>query len=146
MDTLKAMKIAKESLPMDKFEHSMQVAIYADEICLSMDYTKRGEVAAVAILHDVLEDASDEVKANLHSIFGAELSTSQYQALKLLTKAKDESYVDYIKAIRKASLKNDCGEIAYIVKLADMKDHLSRVETLTDRLKEKYLEGLRYLI
>jgi HD superfamily phosphodiesterase len=130
---------------MDKFEHSMQVAIYADEICLSMDYEKREEVAAVAILHDVLEDASDKVKANLHPIFGAELSTSQYQALKLLTK-EDESYVDYIKAIRKASLKNDCGEIAYIVKLADMKDHLSRVETLTDRLKEKYLEGLRYLI
>lgn len=146
MDTLKAMKIAKESLSANKFEHSMQVAFYADEVCLSINYRKREEVAAVAILHDVLEDASDEVKANLRPIFDTELSTSQYQALKLLTKAKDESYVDYIKAIKEASLKNDFGEIAYIVKLADMKDHLSRVETLTDKLKEKYLEGFRYLI
>lgn len=35
---------------------------------------------------------------------------------------------------------------AYWVKLADMKDHLSLTDTLTDKLKEKYLSGMRYLL
>jgi hypothetical protein len=33
-----------------------------------------------------------------------------------------------------------------MVKLADMKDHLMLKETLTDKLKEKYLTGLAELL
>ncbi|MDF2885564.1 MAG: hypothetical protein K0R54_6138, partial [Clostridiaceae bacterium] len=29
---------------------------------------------------------------------------------------------------------------------ADMKDHLAQTETLTDKLKEKYLKALPYLL
>lgn len=37
-------------------------------------------------------------------------------------------------------------QAVYWVKIADMKDHLSQKETLTERLKEKYLEGLVILL
>ena len=53
-----------------------------------------------------------------------------------------DEYCDIIKL----SAKPDWGKCAWFVKLADMKDHLSQVETLTPRLKEKYLSGLRYLL
>ena len=61
-------------------------------------------------------------------------------ALLLLTKPDDLSYDEYCQRFKKYNT-NDylC---AYWVKLADIKDHLS----LTDRLKEKYLSGLRYLL
>lgn len=35
---------------------------------------------------------------------------------------------------------------AYWVKLADMKDHLAQTDTLTDKLKDKYLTALPYLL
>ena len=34
----------------------------------------------------------------------------------------------------------------YWVKIADMKDHLAQTDTLTDKLKEKYIEALPYLL
>lgn len=58
-----------------------------------------------------------------------------------LTKTKDESYINYIKR-----LKTNKSIYPYVVKLADMKDHLNQSDTLTDRLKEKYWEALPYLL
>lgn len=63
----------------------------------------------------------------------------------ILTKDKEQSYVDYCIEI-KNSISLFSGQLAYWVKLADMKDHLSKTETLTDKLKAKYLEGLAYLL
>ena len=34
----------------------------------------------------------------------------------------------------------------YWVKIADMRDHLEQTDTLTDKLKEKYLAALPYLL
>ena len=50
-----------------------------------------------------------------------------------------ETYEEYIAKIPK-------GSIAYWVKLADMKDHLTLTDTLTEKLKEKYLRGLAILL
>ena len=66
-------------------------------------------------------------------------------ALILLTKPKEVSYVDYCKELRCTDFTN-WKMCAYWVKLADMKDHLCQKETLTDKLKEKYLEGLAELL
>lgn len=62
-------------------------------------------------------------------------------ALKILTKTKEVSYDDYCKSIKSVCHTN-YRKCAYWVKLADMKDHLSLTNTLTDRLKEvsKWIE------
>ena len=147
MTILEALDLVKKNLSNEIFEHSMQVAIYAESICNSIDYDKKEDVSVVAILHDILEDTlNDDTKIMIRSILDSELSAVQYQALNLLIRAKDEPYVDYIKRIKTLSLSTKFGKIAYIVKMADMKDHLTRTETLTDELKEKYIKGLSHLI
>ncbi|GEA37476.1 hypothetical protein Ccl03g_31890 [Enterocloster clostridioformis] len=66
-------------------------------------------------------------------------------ALKSLTKPINISYECYCNRLR--DTKNTSWKIcAYWVKLADIKDHLNLTDTLTDKLKEKYLSGLRYLL
>lgn len=55
-------------------------------------------------------------------------------------------YDDYCKKIREAAGESKWGFYAYRVKIADMKDHLSQTETLTEKLKAKYLSALRYLL
>ena len=87
-------------------------------------------------MHDLLEDTNYNPKG---------LPENFTNALKILTKAKEVSYDDYCKSIKSVCHIN-YRKCAYWVKLADMKDHLSLIDTLTDRLKEKYLSGLRYLL
>ena len=47
------------------------------------------------------------------------------------------------------AMRNDCIVLAYmhdLVEDTDMKDHLNQTETLSERRKEKYLSGLRFLL
>lgn len=74
------------------------------------------------------------------------LSDDIMYALDLLTKPADMNYDDYCKRIRSAAGDKVFGYLAYRVKIADMKDHLMQTETLTEKLKAKYLSGLRYLL
>ena len=60
-----------------------------------------------------------------------------------MTKENEQNYVEYIDAIKSSADK--CQE-AYWVKIADMKDHLSQTDTLTDKLKKKYLAALAHLL
>ncbi len=90
---------------------------------------------ALAIMHDLLEDTE----------YMSDAITDPYfkECLELITKPDDMGYIDYIKNIK------DCYEThpeMYYVKLADMKDHLLQTETLTDKLKEKYLAALPYFL
>ncbi len=55
------------------------------------------------------------------------------------------SYTEYCKRIDLAT-STYTGKPAYYVKFADIKEHLYLTDTLTNRLKEKYLNGLRYLL
>ena len=66
--------------------------------------------------------------------------------LQLLTKGKDVNYNDYIAKIRGMAASNPKYMPAYIVKLADMHDHFAQVDTLTDKLKNKYAAAMPYLI
>ena len=62
----------------------------------------------------------------------------------MLTRDKEKvSYEAYLSNLK--SNYNSYPE-AYWVKMADMKDHLSETETLTDELKEKYLKALPCLL
>lgn len=76
-------------------------------------------IRIVAMLHDVIEDASNPelIDAKIKSEYPAEI----YDAVKLLTKQRGQSYSDYIKSIIASGNK-----MAMIVKYADAKDN-SRV-------------------
>lgn len=101
----------------------------------SIPNNKMDMCISLAIMHDLIEDTSCEE----FNIIPADLS----YGMKIITKRRDENYNTYIKNI--VAHKKECPE-AYWVKLADMKDHLSRTETLTDKLKDNYLAALPYLL
>ncbi len=122
----------------DTFQHCLRVASYAvSNVCLTDG--QREVVFQVAMCHDLLEDTD----VTIEEICEATGSSKDFieNVLGALTKEKSETYVDYIKRVKKCN-----STYPYIVKLADMKDHLMQKETLTDKLKEKYWEALPYLL
>lgn len=129
-----ALRVAKEFYPKDKYDHAIRVANYIAENDLIPD-DKMDDCIALAIMHDLLEDTKYQINNGLEPYFN--------NCLKLITKPQEQSYIDYIKNIRKHA---DSHKLTYWVKLADMKDHLVQRETLTDKLKEKYLEAMPYLL
>ena len=121
-----------------EYAHAARVAAYVAEMeIIPKEY--KDFCIALAFMHDILEDTKFSI-VDIRDYYD-----SFKAALKLLTRNKETSYVDYIKQI-KSKTHIPYGQCAYYVKLADMKDHLSQTETLTDKLKEKYLEGLAYLL
>lgn len=123
----------------ETFEHAKRVAEYAKDIYKLYTY-KAGEenfIYHLALAHDLYEDT--DISQNTWFDYNFEAN------LQLLTKEKDESYNDYIAKIRKEAV-IPTYKPAYIVKLADMKDHLSQTETLTEKLKNKYISAMKYLL
>ena len=130
-----AIRIAKKYYDDDTFNHAMRVAGYISEND-TMPIAYKDECIALAIMHDLLEDTRYD---------GNGLPDNFKLALKSLTKPISISYECYCNRLR--DTKNTSWKIcAYWVKLADIKDHLNLTDTLTDKLKEKYLSGLRYLL
>ena len=130
-----ALRIAKQYYPKDKYDHAMRVMqIVADNEMIPHEY--QHDCLVLAIMHDLVEDT--EYKPTL-------LPENLRDALKLLTKPKEMDYIEYIKKIRDTGYTN-WRMCAWWVKLADMKDHLSQAETLTEKLRDKYLTALPYLL
>lgn len=73
---------------------------------------------ALAYLHDVLE-RSDTRFQDLRRLG---LTSSEYAVLKLLSRSADDSYESYIARI--ASARGTTGQLARLIKLADLDDHL----------------------
>ena len=92
----------------------------------------------LGLAHDLYEDT--KIKQ------GVWFEEDFEENLQLLTKEKDVNYNDYIAKIHKMAIKNPKYMPAYIVKLADMHDHFAQVDTLTDKLKNKYTAAMPYLI
>ena len=95
----------------------------------------------LALLHDLIEDTDLDIQV-IRDNFGEEIC----EGVQRLTKDKDMPYSEYCKQIKECCGDNTISLCAYFVKLADMKDHLNLKDTLTDRLKNKYLEGLAILL
>lgn len=130
-----ALMMAKEHYPEDKYNHALRVMQYvAENDMIPREYKE--ECVSLAIMHDLIEDTK---------YTGAGLPENFFKALKLLTKPKEQDYITYIKNIKETCYTN-WRMCAYWVKLADMKDHLAQTETLTDKLKDKYLKALPYLL
>ena len=130
-----ALKMAKKYYSKEGYDHAIRVMQYvADNEMIPAEY--RDDCLVLAVMHDLIEDTE---------YLGNALPENTSKALNLLTKPKDEDYTEYIKKIRDTSYIN-WRMCAWWVKLADMKDHLAQTETLTDKLKEKYLTALPYLL
>lgn len=129
-----ALRMAKLYYEPKTYNHALRVAEYvADNNSIPDD--KMDLSISLAIMHDLVEDTC-------YSEFNTipkELSIG----LRNITKKRGVKYIDYIKNI--ATNRKECPE-AYWVKLADIKDHLTQNDTLTDTLKEKYLKALPYLL
>lgn len=131
-----ALRLAKEYYSKNGYAHAMRVAGYvAENMSIPPEY--RDDCVCLAIMHDLIGDTDFKLTSYYPENFG--------KALLLLTKPKEMSYVDYCKKLRCVDYTN-YRMCAYWVKLADMKDHLSLKDALTDKLKQKYLEGLAELL
>lgn len=129
-----ALRQAKEYYDNDTYDHAIRVAINVADNPLIPDKLMDLSIP-LAIMHDLLEDTSYEE----YNTIPREIERS----LKLITKTKNEKYKEYIKEI--AFYKEENPEV-YWVKIADIKDHLEQTKTLTEELKNKYLEALPYLL
>lgn len=127
----------------ETFAHVKRVAEYVK--CNYMIPEKyRLDCVCLAILHDIIEDTDCNIN-NVPIPVNGILKEMFIVALNVLTKEPDKDYIYYISNI-KANTNSGWGECAWWVKLADMKDHFAQKDTLTDKLKEKYLNALPYLL
>ena len=130
-----AIKVARGYYDDATYQHAMRVAAYVTNDNLIPD-DKKDNCVVLAIMHDLLEDT----KFNISTF-----SINYYlkDCLQILTKDTEIAYEEYIRNIKD---KYTYRPEAYWVKLADIKDHLCQTETLTEKLKEKYLSVIPYLL
>lgn len=129
-----AFRMAAKYYDEETWTHALRVAKYVSKNELIPD-DSMCDCIALALMHDLLENTEYELDDKNGDYFN--------KCLSLLTRDKSEDYIEYIKRIHDNA---DKYRGAYWVKIADMKDHLMEKETLTDRLKEKYLGALPYLL
>ena len=121
------------------FHHCLRVAKYVvNNVCLRNDDEKE-TAYIVALCHDLLEDTT--VKLEEIQMATGYSHGFLSNVIDALTQKEDEPYIDYIKR-----LKQNHSPYPYIIKLADMKDHLMQKDTLTEQLKEKYWVALPELL
>ncbi len=130
-----AIKVAREYYEDSTYQHVMRVAAYVANDNLIPD-EKKDNCMVLAIMHDLLEDTEFDISS-------FNMNYGMKECLKILTKDSKSTYEEYIKHIKD---NYPYRPEAYWVKLADMKDHLAQTDTLTDKLKEKYLAALPYLL
>ena len=127
-----AIRIASKYYDKKKMKHAVRVADYAEEICrYDVRYQMYGTSTAYAVglLHDIVEDTD----CTLDDLVETGYPTYIVEAIDALTKKEEEDYGEYIDRLISSGSK-----LAYLVKKADMKDHMAETNTLTDKLKEKY--------
>ena len=133
----KITKLCYENYDEKTMKHALRVAEYAlDSIFASS--ISREDLYITALCHDLIEDtnvSSDDL-ANI-----LKYNSNIAYAISLLTKPNNIDYINYIKNIKASK-----NQLAYCVKLADMKDHLTEKATLTSYLKDKYDKVLPYLL
>lgn len=146
MTKIEAWELAAKVLDEEGLRHAERVADYAIDspvgmLCADSD-VDREILWIVGILHDVVED-TDLGLEDLGLERTVAIDNEIYMALRYLSKPKWMEYEMYCKNIDNSIV---YGKYAYIVKMADIKDHLMLENTLSDRLKEKYIGALRILL
>ena len=123
------------------FEHLERVAdrVWEMEYDMVDETSEINLYVAAAYLHDVIEDTDYSVK-ELTDKFGEVIA----EAVKLLTRDKEETYADYVIGIKKSVFLE--GKIARVVKLADLFDHLMGPTPCPPNLIKRYEKSLYSLI
>lgn len=134
----RAIQVAEKYYDDKTFRHATRVAAYVIDMIDRRVYDGTDECFVIGLLHDILEDTSYDV-GSLYKDFDDLIA----DAVVALTKRSEETYDDYIKRIIKTTGRD---EWVFLVKKADMKDHLAQYDILTDHLKEKYLKWISYFI
>lgn len=120
------------------FQHCEMVAFYAITSPCATQETKDA-IFKMAMCHDLLE-GTDATITEICRVTGLKKGFVE-SVLRPLTKEDGEDYQIYIKRLRATQ-----NPYVYIIKIADMKDHLLRAQTLTDKLKDKYWKALPELL
>ncbi len=115
--------------------HAYRVAKYVEENELIPEEIKE-RCIALGYMHDLVEDTDYKPDEKM-------LDKQFIECLGFLTKEKGRPYLDYIKDI--SSHKASHPE-TFWTKCADMKDHLMLKDTLTERLRDKYMKAMPYLL
>ena len=118
-----------------KIRHAIRVAEYAtiraEEIHLNSIRAYK-----IGLAHDLLEDT----KCPEEELIAA-IGETNYNSVVLLTKSNNQEYEDYIRKIVESK-----DSYAFIVKQADMKDHMTLSNNLTEKLLNKYVPVLHYFL
>ena len=134
------LRLCASAYTLETYMHCLRVAEYAaNNVVVKDDEDSRETADILGLCHDLLEDTEVTLE-HISEATGYSLGFLG-NVLGALTKQSGESYVDYIQRV-----KSNSSFYTYVVKLADMKDHLTQVNTLTDKLKEKYWKALPYLL
>ena len=134
------LRLCASAYKLETYMHYLRVAEYAaNNVVVKDDEDNRETAYILGLCHDLLEDTEVTLE-HISEATGYSLGFLG-NVLGALTKQSGESYVDYIQRV-----KSNSSFYTYVVKLADMKDHLTQVNTLTDKLKEKYWKALPYLL
>lgn len=136
MKIQKTMELAEKWYPKKKFYHALRVAGFALAMAQYDSRVDNEDAFIVGLAHDLIED-TDCPQEVLQDVIGIDL----FSSVIILTKSDDLKYELYIRDILDS---ND--PLAILVKKADMKDHLIQTETLTEKLKEKYLPVIGMLM
>ena len=130
MDSLvKLIPLCIKYYPKKKMAHALRVAEYAYKAAKDITLVSPYDAYLVVLAHDLIED-TDCPQDKLQEILGTDL----FSAVVILTKDDKDDYDEYIHSIL------DSGDkLAILVKRADMKDHFMQTETLTEKLRDKYL-------
>lgn len=124
----------------ETFQHCLRVARYAYENVFLETEEDKILGFCIGLCHDLLED-TDATVGDIYNVISDPTIEWIEDVMTSLTRQQGESYEDYIRRLKESSNK-----IAYAVKLADMKDHLTQKDTLTEQLKEKYWAALPELL
>ena len=130
-------------------DHLSRVADRVDD--LSYEIIKKTShipcYIAVAWLHDIVEDTKltlEDLKDLLAVHSDDKIAERITKAVEYLTHDKDGTYADYIETIAKAP--GEAGEIARVVKIADLLDHIAGPTECPGGLKKRYEKSLYRLI
>ncbi len=92
----------------------------------------------VGVLHDVVEDT----EVSLDDLRRMGYSDAVINAVDAISRSGDEKYFDYILRVKENS-------IARVVKIADNRNNLERMDSLSEekagRLKERYVKSIQIL-